>query len=247
MSGPVRPPLKTQLDNDTSENRPVNTIAFANTDFTLTNSGTKTTVALSGGGGGTIGGSIADTQVAFGSAADTITGTDNFVFDGDRTLKFQGATPRLYLGDTDVSTAENDMLLIMKSGASSYIYDRQDTADLNLGAGDTANHIIIKADGEVIINEGGNAEADFRVELDAYSNMFFIDAGLNKAHFGTGGIDNALGLVQINVGNSTQNALTLLKRAAQAVKNKVKFKNKKNCTDKRFGGKCQYYKTDHCP
>lgn len=216
MSGPVRPPLKTQLDNDTSENRPVNTIAFANTDFTLTNSGTKTTVALSGGGGGTIGGSIADTQVAFGSAADTITGTDNFVFDGDRTLKFQGATPRLYLGDTDVSTAENEMLLIMKSGASSYIYDRQDTADLNLGAGDTANHIIIKADGEVIINEGGNAEADFRVESDAYSNMFFIDAGLNKAHFGTGGIDNALGLVQINVGNSTQNALTLSSTDADA-------------------------------
>ena len=66
MSGPVRPPLTTKLDNDSSENRPVNTIAFANTDFSLTNSGTKTTVALSGGGGGTIGGSIAANQVAFG-------------------------------------------------------------------------------------------------------------------------------------------------------------------------------------
>ena len=46
MSGPVRPPLKTQLDNGTSSNRPVSTLAFANTDFTLTNSGTKTTIAI---------------------------------------------------------------------------------------------------------------------------------------------------------------------------------------------------------
>ena len=60
-----------------------------------------------------------------------------------------------------------------------------------------------------IFNDGGDAAMDFRVESDAYQQMFFIDAGLNKAHFGTGGIDNALGLVQINVGNSTQNALTL--------------------------------------
>ena len=68
MSGPVRPPLKTQLDNGTSSNRPVSTLAFANTDFTLTNSGTKTTIAIAGGAGGSIGGSITDGQVAFGAS-----------------------------------------------------------------------------------------------------------------------------------------------------------------------------------
>ncbi len=211
MSGPVRPPLKTQLDNGTSENRPVNTIAFANTDFTLTNSGTKTTVGLSGGGGGTIGGTIAANQVAFGTAADTIGGDASFTFDttGTPKLKLLGTTPRLYLGDTDVSSQENEMLLIMKSGNTSFIYDRQNLGSLSLGAGDITNCIVIKPDGEMIFNEAGNAEADFRVESDAYQDMFLIDAGLNKAHFGTGGIDNALGLVQINVGNSTQNALTV--------------------------------------
>ena len=109
MSGPVRPPLTTKLDNDSSENRPVNTIAFANTDFSLTNSGTKTTVSLSGGGGGSIGGSIAANQVAFGTAADTIGGDASFTFDttGTPKLKLLGTTPRLYLGDTDVSSAEN--------------------------------------------------------------------------------------------------------------------------------------------
>ena len=60
-----------------------------------------------------------------------------------------------------------------------------------------------------IFNDGGDAAMDFRVESDSYQEMFFIDAGLNKAHFGTGGIVNTLGLVQINVGNSTQNALTV--------------------------------------
>ena len=213
MSGPVRPPLLVELRDNTSQNRPVNTLQFLESEFTLTNTGTRTLVALSGGGGGgTIGGSIADTQVAFGTAADTIGGTANFTFDGDRTLKFQGATPRFYLGDTDVSTAENQMLLIMKSGSASFIYDRDDAASLNLGAGDTSNHIIIKPDGEIIINEGGNAEADVRMESDAYPNMFMLDAGFNKIFMGNGAVDNDadLGLVQISVGDSTQTALSLI-------------------------------------
>jgi len=113
MSGPVRPPLKTQLDNDTSENRPVNTIAFANTDFTLTNSGTKTTVALSGGGGGTIGGSIADTQVAFGSAADTIAGSANFLFT-------QGSNQQLQINQT--STAGLGTIALKEAGTTAGIF-----------------------------------------------------------------------------------------------------------------------------
>ena len=77
---------------------------------------------------------------------------------------------------------------------------------------------LLKLSGEegAVFNENGLDNFDFRIESDAYSKMFFIDAGLNKAHFGTGGIDNALGLVQINVGNSTQNALTLTSTDADA-------------------------------
>jgi len=113
MSAPVRPPLKTKLDNDTSENRPVNTIAFANTDFTLTNSGTQTTVALSGGGGGSIGGSIADTQVAFGTAADTIGGSANFVFT-------QGSNQQLEINQT--STAGLSTIALKEAGTTAAIF-----------------------------------------------------------------------------------------------------------------------------
>ena len=148
MSGPVRPPLLVELRDNTSQNRPVNTLQFLESEFTLTNTGTRTLVALSGGGGGgTIGGSIADTQVAFGTAADTIGGDSSFTFDatGAPKLKLLGATPRLYFSDSDVSTAENESLLIMKSGDNSFIYDRQNNTPsyLNLGANDIPNNIKI--------------------------------------------------------------------------------------------------------
>ena len=87
-----------------------------------------------------------------------------------------------------------------------------------VGGSTDVNNAALKLDAlyGAVFNEGGLAAWDFRVESDAYSEMFFIDAGLNKAHFGTGGIDNSLGLVQINVGNSTQNALTLISTDADA-------------------------------
>ena len=67
MSGPVRPPLLVELSNNTFPNRPVNTLQFAASEFALSRSGTRTLVSYTGGGGeGTILGTIADTQVAFG-------------------------------------------------------------------------------------------------------------------------------------------------------------------------------------
>jgi hypothetical protein len=56
--------------------RPINTIVVSNGDLSI--SGTIATIDTSGTG--TIGGTIADTQVAFGSAADTIKGNSKFRF-----------------------------------------------------------------------------------------------------------------------------------------------------------------------
>jgi len=42
------------------------------------------------------------------------------------------------------------------------------------------NHMKLKPDGEVILNETGNAEGDLRVESDSNSHMLFVDAGQNK-------------------------------------------------------------------
>ena len=325
MSAPVRPPLQTELSTGASSNRPVNTIAFDNGDFTLTNSGTKTTVTLAAGSGSA---SLTDTYIGFGSASDLLTGSANFTFTeesggngpavlltGDKpVLKLQddtaatdyrteflqsGAsqyinskdsggtnnemfridptyiamqrsmTPSVGIGtipdsgvplhvkgsttgsflllendDTGSSTApdlvlyrnstgpaDNDFIGIIDfkgqdDGASEVYYGRiaGQIKDKSAGTHDGSmlfvparggsidvNNNLLKLSGltGATFNENGLDNFDFRVESDAYSKMFFIDAGLNKAHFGTGGIDNALGLVQINVGNSTQNALTL--------------------------------------
>jgi hypothetical protein len=58
------------------------------TNLTLTpNGGGSVTIQSSGGGGGgTISGTIADTQVAYGTAADTIGGDANFTWDSSRQL-----------------------------------------------------------------------------------------------------------------------------------------------------------------
>lgn len=48
----------------------------------ITPMGSTINLETSGGGGGTIGGSIAATQVAFGSGANTITGSADFIYDG---------------------------------------------------------------------------------------------------------------------------------------------------------------------
>lgn len=100
-------------------------------------------------GTGSLSGTIATGQVAYATATDTIGGSDLMTFDAAGAPKFKliGTTPRLYLGDTDVSSAENEMLLLMKSGAYSYIYDRQDAGALRLGAGDNSSLVSIDADG----------------------------------------------------------------------------------------------------
>ncbi len=55
----------------------------AGTNITITGTGTNTDpfIINSSGGGGGIGGSIAKTQIAYGSAANTITGSANLIFD----------------------------------------------------------------------------------------------------------------------------------------------------------------------
>ena len=252
MSGPVRPPLKTELDNDTSENRPVNTIAFANTDFTLTNVGTKTTVALTGGAGGTIGGSIADTQVAFGTAADTIGGDSSFTYDTTTNqLRIAGISDNVgefiierTLGNVQKIAIENDssaspIIRVESAGTNTKLMDFRNTIAetsvtaglggfvfqhqisgntgsvrefLRMTTGDSANY-------EVVFNEDSKSSQDFRIESDAYPNMFFLDGGFNKIFMGNGSVSNDadLGIVQISVGNSLQTALSLISTEGDAL------------------------------
>ena len=146
MSGPVRPPLT--VTDGTTTVRPTNGITFDAADgFVVSKNGNDARIDFTGGGG-SIGGSITAGQVAFGaSTADEIEGDASFTFDaaGAPKLKLLGGTPRLYFTDSDVSTAENESLLIMKSGDNSFMYDRQNNTPsyLNLGANDIPNNIKI--------------------------------------------------------------------------------------------------------
>ena len=204
MSGPVSPPLLVELRDNTSQNRPVYTLQFLESEFSLTNTGTKTLVSLSGGGGGgTIGGSITEGQVAFGAAtADEIEGSANFTFVDEAggsgpNVALKGGKPILTISDDDEGATIYTTKLL-KSGHNFIMYNST-TSDIEYMRFGSSS---------IIVNDSG-INLDFRVESEDYSEMFLIDAEKNKAHFGTGGIDSNLGLVQINVGNSTQNALTV--------------------------------------
>ena len=50
-----------------------------------------------------------------------------------------------------------------------------------------ADRLSIRYDGLVVINDGGDPLADFRVESDSETHMLFVDASLNRVGIGTSG------------------------------------------------------------
>jgi len=117
--GVIRPnPTVRTVDGATSVKN-VDTIKVSNGDLTI--SGRTASVDTSGSA--SIGGSIADTQVAFGSAADTISGDSDLTFITDSgsgpTLKISGNQPHFIMqDDTDADNYEFKML---QSGSSMYM------------------------------------------------------------------------------------------------------------------------------
>lgn len=68
-------------------------IAGTNVTITTDNTAKSVTINSTGGGGGSIGGSIASTQVAFGTASNTIGGSSKFTWDDtNNNLEIDGAT-----------------------------------------------------------------------------------------------------------------------------------------------------------
>lgn len=60
------------------------------------------------------------------------------------------------------------------------------------------NHMKLKPDGEVILNETGNAEGDLRVESDSNSHMLFVDAGNNRVSIGNSNTYSMFNVVSSN-------------------------------------------------
>ena len=114
MSGPVSPPLTVREADGSPSGRPINTIVVSNGDLSI--SGTIATIDTSGSG--TIGGTIADTQVAFGSAADTIKGNDKF--------RYLESTGQLIL--TGVADDNAEFVIERSSGSSQKIGMENDSS-----------------------------------------------------------------------------------------------------------------------
>ena len=67
---------------------------------------------------------------------------------------------------------------------------------------------------QTVFNENGR-NIDFRIESSSNIDIFKMDAGNSQIGIGAGP-DSTLGLLQVNVGNSTQTALTLISTDADA-------------------------------
>jgi len=83
------------------------------------------------------------------------------------------------------------------------------------------NHMKLKPDGEVIINETGSAEGDLRVESDSVSHMLFVDAGNNRVGIGKSDPARTLdvhGSVEISVNTASHETFLFTTQAANDAK-----------------------------
>lgn len=224
MSGPVSPPLKTRLRTGASSNTPVYTLDFDENDFTLTNSGTQTLIATVGGGG-TIGGTIAATQIAFGSAADTIAGSSNFIF-------AQGSNQQVEINQT--STAGLSTIALKEAGTTAAVFQYRGSTN-----GSNANTVRIGTN-----VAGGNL---LFMTDSATANMYIDSTG--KVGIGTtipsaplhvkgSGVTDILRLESTDTGATTAPDLILFRNAVGAANDfigTVDFKGQDS------GGNEEYY------
>ncbi|MFA6145741.1 MAG: hypothetical protein WC697_00210 [Patescibacteria group bacterium] len=70
-----------------------------------------------------------------------------------------------------------------------YNYNRTTSAHGDFQFGDSAGGALVKAGGNVIINEGSGNDVDFRVEGATDANLLLTDGSVNKVIIGTSGVD----------------------------------------------------------
>ena len=139
-------------------------------------------VSLSGGGGGgTIEGTIADTQVAFGTAADTIGGSANFIFT-------QGSNQQLEINQT--STAGLSTIALKEAGTTAAVFQYRGSTN-----GSNANTVRIGTN-----VAGGN----LLFMTDSATANMYIDST------GKVGIGTTIPETPLHIVSSTTNSFLLL-------------------------------------
>lgn len=95
-------------------------------------------------GTGTIGGSIASTQIAYGSGANNITGNANFVYDaGAAGMSIKGGTPSLTLNATTSTSAFGHLFSYNNAPRFRFIY-QENVAEFRLQGTDAVGDFTVK-------------------------------------------------------------------------------------------------------
>ncbi len=108
----------------------------------------------------------------------------------------------IYVTDADNGSTASDALHISKSGDTAFVYNRESSGDLQLGAGNTAGHVVIKSSGNVgigttapsqklhvdgIIASQNSAQGTGLLQLQGYGNTAYINhTGSSNLHFRMG-------------------------------------------------------------
>ena len=168
---------------------------------------------------GTIGGTIADTQVAFGTAGDTIGGDANFTYATGTGTLLLGAANAGFLGvgtalaptggrvlEVQGSNAANNMIFVQNTGGTSSVIQFGDTG--------TTNAPIIGSNGNDLILETNNAAGTINFEVNASQLAMQLKADKSMRMIGKIGDYNdtapADGQVLIgNTGGATFDSATL--------------------------------------
>ena len=127
----------------------------------------------------------ANNRIITATSSTDLNGESTLTYDGTN-LYVQSATPRIYLSDTDNTSGSNDgnSLLLMKGGTTSYLYDRQASSKLYLGA---AN------DPDIIVIDGANARVG--IGTASPSSLLHIEGDTTSL---------VTGLIVNNVGSALQ-------------------------------------------
>ena len=92
----------------------------------------------------------------------------------------------LYITDADNGSTSGDALHISKSGDTAFVYNRESSGDLQLGAGNTSSHVVIKSDGDVGIGTTSPAYALHVENSGSIAGLF------SRSGSGTNSFENAM-------------------------------------------------------
>ena len=144
-----------------------------------------------------------DTYMLFGSDLSAhnvnITGDTNTILPTDwNEINFRvGGIDMIQMQTRDVDYPESGVIAV---GTQDHITFNKYQTDVDFVVRSVTNTgaIVVSGDGhEVVINEDGNADTDFRIESDHEDHMFYLDTSVNRISIGDGGKDAPTATLEI--------------------------------------------------